>query len=120
MTTISTQPETALSPVQGVTRRFLSDLRQRLDAAFGRRLKHVIVFGSRARGDAQPESDLDLMIVLEGPIQLWPDIHTIVDSTYPLRLTIDFPIHSLPVSETSFEAGSCAVHREAKREGVRL
>lgn len=33
---------------------------------FGKRLRTVVLFGSRARGDALPESDHDLFIVAEG------------------------------------------------------
>jgi len=37
-----------------------------LISAFGRRLKTVVLFGSRARGEGRPESDHDIFIVVEG------------------------------------------------------
>lgn len=40
-----------------------------LDGALGDRLLAVALFGSRARGTARPESDLDLLVVARGP---WP------------------------------------------------
>ncbi|RLF88086.1 nucleotidyltransferase domain-containing protein [Thermococci archaeon] len=33
--------------------------------AFGDRVKEIIVFGSRARGDSTPESDLDVLVVVD-------------------------------------------------------
>jgi predicted nucleotidyltransferase len=30
----------------------------------------IILFGSRARGDASPESDWDLVVIVEGPVDL--------------------------------------------------
>ncbi|MBE9569807.1 MAG: nucleotidyltransferase domain-containing protein, partial [Proteobacteria bacterium] len=30
-------------------------------------LHRIIVFGSRARGDADPDSDMDLLVILNGP-----------------------------------------------------
>lgn len=35
-----------------------------LREALGQRLQSAAVFGSRARGDGRPDSDLDLLIVL--------------------------------------------------------
>ena len=37
---------------------------------YGPRLKRVILFGSHARGDARPDSDIDLLVVLEGPVDI--------------------------------------------------
>jgi predicted nucleotidyltransferase len=39
-------------------------LRDNLLNIYGDRLAHLILFGSQARGDAQPDSDLDVLIVL--------------------------------------------------------
>jgi hypothetical protein len=37
-----------------------------LEARFGSDLISVVVFGSQARGEAQPESDIDVLIVIRG------------------------------------------------------
>lgn len=34
-------------------------------SAFGRRLKTVVLFGSRARGEGRPDSDYDIFIIVE-------------------------------------------------------
>lgn len=39
-----------------------------LAACYGERLKQLVLFGSQARGDADPESDIDLLVVLAGPV----------------------------------------------------
>jgi hypothetical protein len=39
---------------------------QALERSFGERLKTVVLFGSQARGDARPDSDHDLFVVIEG------------------------------------------------------
>jgi hypothetical protein len=38
---------------------------QALTQAFAERLKTIVLFGSRARGEARPESDHDLFVVIE-------------------------------------------------------
>jgi predicted nucleotidyltransferase len=42
----------------------LARLRDDLDAAFGSRIERVVLYGSRARGDAQPDSDYDVAVFL--------------------------------------------------------
>jgi predicted nucleotidyltransferase len=96
------------------------EIRSRLKAAFQGRLKGILLFGSAARGEARRDSDLDLMVLLEGPIHLGQDLDTIVDALYPVQLEIEAPIHALPVSAQSFEAGEYGVYRRAKQEGAFL
>jgi hypothetical protein len=38
-------------------------------AQFGDRLDRIILYGSKARGDDHPESDLDVLVVLHGKAQ---------------------------------------------------
>lgn len=42
----------------------LTFLRRRLNAVYGARLESVLLFGSRARGDARPDSDYDVAVFL--------------------------------------------------------
>jgi predicted nucleotidyltransferase len=96
------------------------EIRVRLEAAFRGRLQGVLLFGSAARGDEHRESDLDLMVILEEPVRLGKDLEIIVDALYPLQLTIDAPIHAMPVSARTFEAGEFGIYRNARREGAFL
>ena len=57
--------ETRLPYLTDRERQTLSRLLERLEAAAGDRVHHVILFGSKARGDAEPHSDLDLMVVAD-------------------------------------------------------
>ena len=41
---------------------------QSLREIYGPRLRRLILFGSQARGDATPESDVDVLVVLAGPV----------------------------------------------------
>ncbi|MEX1204937.1 MAG: nucleotidyltransferase domain-containing protein [Dongiaceae bacterium] len=42
----------------------LAEYRARLQEIYGDRLERLVLFGSRARGDAEPDSDIDVLVVL--------------------------------------------------------
>jgi predicted nucleotidyltransferase len=54
-------------------RAIIEELRRHEQALRARGVLHAAVFGSRARGDNQPDSDTDIMIDLdpEAPIGVW-------------------------------------------------
>ena len=43
----------------------LGDYLHRLRTAYGSRVMHVFLFGSKVRGDASEESDIDLLVVVD-------------------------------------------------------
>ena len=45
----------------------LKELRKRFEVFYGNRLAHMVLFGSRARGDAEQDSDFDVLVVLHAP-----------------------------------------------------
>ena len=98
----------------------LHEIKARLQSEFGPRLKDVFIYGSRARGDHRPDSDLDVMVLLEGPLSLMRDIEKSVNALYPLQLQLDYPIHANPVDAHEYEAQEYALYHEVKREGIRL
>ena len=42
----------------------LSQFRSALDQLYGARIERVVLYGSRARGDGQPDSDYDVAVFL--------------------------------------------------------
>ena len=97
----------------------LKEIKTRLAAVYGDRLQGVVLYGSEARGDAERDSDIDVLVLLDGTVQLGRDTRTIIDALYPLVLSTGRPIHAQPVEVDVYEAGEYALYRSVKQEGVR-
>ncbi|HEY0838392.1 MAG TPA: nucleotidyltransferase domain-containing protein [Azospirillum sp.] len=50
---------------------FLVRFRRAVDEAFGDKVERVVLFGSRARGDARPDSDWDVAVFLRDGADIW-------------------------------------------------
>ncbi|MFQ5431742.1 MAG: nucleotidyltransferase domain-containing protein [Nitrospinota bacterium] len=98
--------------------KLLENIKKDLQSVYGNRLKRVILYGSEAMGNAAPDSDIDLLVLLEGTVSLGKETETIVKALYPLQLEILRPIHAIPVNVKTYDAGEFALFRNAKKEGI--
>jgi len=97
---------------------FLKQAKERLENVYGDRFHGLLLYGSEARGEAESDSDIDLVVLLDGPIKLWNDIRTCVKALYDLQLEIIRPIHTMPVDIEEYQAGEYTFYRNVKKEGV--
>ncbi len=100
--------------------RMLTRIRDSLRAVHGERLRGVILFGSEARGEAGPDSDIDLLVLLRGPVVYGRDLESNLTALYPLAHELNRRISAKPVDETKFESVECPLFRNARDEGIRL
>lgn len=99
-------------------RELLSRIKSMLQAAFAERLHSVILYGSEARGEAEPDSDIDIMVLLHGPVDSFHDSQTCIRALYPLVLEIERPIHAQPVDAREYSAQEWPLYWEVKKEGI--
>jgi uncharacterized protein len=52
----------------------LSRLKRELASLYGPRLKQMLLYGSRARGTHGDDSDYDVLVVLESPLDWWTEV----------------------------------------------
>lgn len=97
----------------------LRDLRARLEALYGDRLHQVVLYGSYARGEETPTSDVDVMVVLEGEVDPWKEIRRMGDAGYETFSAYEELVTLYPVSRAEFEASQGGVVSAARDEGVR-
>jgi predicted nucleotidyltransferase len=92
--------------------------KETLTKYYGARLKGVILYGSMARGQAGPYSDIDLLVLLSPPLDYFAELRKIVDLLYPIQLESERLISAKPVLASDFELGSLSLYRNARREGI--
>ena len=96
----------------------VNDLRRRLETGYGPRLKHVVLYGSWARGDATEDSDVDVAVVLAGPVQPGREIDRMMDVVAELNLQHSTLISVYPVSEEDFRTRNSPLLINVRREGI--
>jgi predicted nucleotidyltransferase len=57
----------------------LTRYRTALDALYGERLERVVLFGSRARGEARADSDYDIAVFLKPLPDRWTELDRLAD-----------------------------------------
>jgi len=96
----------------------LQQLRAGLEAQYGDRLDRVLLYGSRARGDARPESDVDVLVVLRGEVDALAEIHRNSHLVADLSLEHNLVISCVYMSAEELAQGNDAYLRNVKREGL--
>jgi predicted nucleotidyltransferase len=96
----------------------LREYRSGLEAIYGPRLARIILFGSRARQDAQPDSDIDIVVVLRGPVDPNEEIRRLSSVSAALSLKYDVVISAVYVSEDDYDSQDSALLMNVRREGI--
>jgi hypothetical protein len=105
-----------LLDAEGVAKRVASDL-QRL---YRRRLRSVIMIGPWARGDAHPESPLELLVVLDQMGDRWEEKRRMDPVMWRHSVRNDTVVTETPVSEAELGSGGTPLVARARIEGGRL
>ena len=79
----------------------LSKFRAALNELYGDRIERVILFGSRARGDALPDSDYDVAVFLKDLADRWVEADKIAMIATDVLDETGEVIHAMP-----YRAGS--------------
>ncbi len=94
-------------------------IKERLQALYGTRFRGLVLYGSVARGDSDIDSDIDLLCLLEGPVNPYNEVRPIVEATSLIRHGYrDRPVSIKAINIDEYERGAYPLVIEAKREGV--
>jgi predicted nucleotidyltransferase len=102
-----------------ITDPVLRKFRATLDEVYGERIERVVLYGSRARGDARPDSDYDVAVFLTDLTDRWNEIDRIVEIETDILYETGAVINALPFRAGAYQERTPLMH-ELRREGIDL
>jgi uncharacterized protein len=97
----------------------LSRFRAALDEAYGGRIERVVLFGSRARGDARPDSDYDVAVFLRDLDNFGQEAGRIAAIETDILYDTGAVINAIPFRAGSYQERT-GLMGELRREGLDL
>jgi uncharacterized protein len=110
--------ENSLSPAVAadpILRRF----RVTLDEMYGERAERVVLFGSRARGDAREDSDYDIAVFIRNPGTLSDELHRLAAVSTDILLDTGAVISAKPFYAGAYRERTGFMHG-LRRDGIDL
>ena len=96
----------------------LTQLCRHLEALYGNRLSRIVLYGSQARDEAGPDSDIDLLVVLRGTVDLCAEIDRTEYLISKMSLDYNVVIACVFVSQDEFERERSPLLLNIRREGI--
>jgi len=103
-----------LLDAHGVTHRVAGELRR----LYGQRLRSVMLVGAWARGDANPESPIELLVILERIGDRWQEKRRMDRIVWRYSIRHDTVVTALPLTETELERSPTPMLARATGEGI--
>ncbi|MGQ0601003.1 MAG: nucleotidyltransferase domain-containing protein [Anaerolineales bacterium] len=100
------------------TTAILHELREGLTQVLGPQLNRVLLYGSRARGDARADSDYDVLVVVNGEFDYADLLRRTSALVSGLSLAHDIVISRVFVTREQFEREQSPFLLNARRESV--
>ncbi len=97
----------------------LMKFRAALEGLYGDRIERVVLYGSRARGDARADSDYDVAVFLKDMGNRWAEIDRLINIEVGILDETGAVLNALPFKAKAYEDKTPLMH-EIRHEGVTL
>lgn len=98
----------------------LTEAKARLAELYGDRLDRIVLYGSYARGNARPDSDVDLLVVLRDEVEPYTEIKRTGLLALDLLLNYGAEVSMQPYGIAEAEDTSRSFVRNVAADGVAL
>lgn len=96
----------------------IEEFKTELKKLYGSRLKQIIIYGSWARNEATDDSDIDLVVVLEGDVRPGKEIDRMINIITETNLRHGVLMSVYPVSKENYISLKSPLLLNVRREGV--
>ena len=97
----------------------LAKFRGALNEMYGERIERVLLYGSRARGDASADSDYDIAVFLKDLSDRWTEADKIAVATTDILRETGAVIHAMLYPAGAYRDNTPLMY-EIRREGLDL
>jgi uncharacterized protein len=97
----------------------LARFRSARTEVYGGRLDRVVLFGSRARGDAHSDFDYDAAVFLREMTDRGPELYRLADLSIGILGDSGDFVHAMPYRAGAYDERT-PLRREIRREGIEL
>ena len=98
----------------------LAELRRGYEQIYGDRMVKLVLFGSQARGEAREDSDIDVLVVLKGPVEPAKERDRIGEFRAALCLEHGVVVACIYMSEEQYRQERSPLLVSVRREGMAL
>jgi uncharacterized protein len=107
------------APARVLNDPILAEIKRRLGEMYGDRLKRVVLFGSRARGDHKRTSDYDVAVYLTDYDYTMGEVFNLADISWEIQAEMKAIVSFKPFP-SGVELRDSLLSREIARDGVQL
>ena len=97
----------------------LINFRSALEKIYGDRLARIVLFGSRARGDARKDSDYDVAVFLKSMQDRWQEFDRLSALSLDIVDRTGAVVNALPYLNTTYQERS-SLMGEIRQEGIEI
>jgi predicted nucleotidyltransferase len=96
----------------------INQLKAQLIEMYGERIKKIILYGSYVRGEATRDSDIDILVLVDGSLNPFEVRESISDLLYDILLDEGELISVIAIPEDLFENYNSPFMLNVKKEGL--
>ena len=105
-------------PPHAVWQKALDSFAAEMHALYGTRLSQIVLYGSRARNEAEGSSDIDVLVILDPLQDFWKEFSRISPVASRISLEHSVVISAIPASLHDFQDPKTPLMLNVGREGI--